>query len=324
MSDARVPLVSVITPTYQHAAYIEQCLRSITAQRTDFAVEHLIGEDESTDGTREICQRLAAEHPDRIRLFLRSRKDVLMIDGKPSGRANLIALLGAARGKYIAFCEGDDHWVDPLKLQQQVDLLEANPDVVLSFHAAQVQGPDGNIIPDKITTVPKQYEDRMDLARKGNYIHTPTVVFRNVQGELPPEFALSPIGDYFLYMLLVGHGRTRYSPEPMAVYRQGVGVWSARSEYQRHFGTAKCHGALAKYFDRTGDAAMADVFHGRIAAFIQRFRAVVTTEDIRIISELSPRVHRAVSDAFKAPQGPAPRSLVGRVMGRMRRLLGGA
>lgn len=322
MSDARPPLVSVITPTYQHAAYIEQCLRSVTEQRTDFAVEHLIGEDESTDGTRAICERWAAAHPDRIRLFLRSRKDVLMIDGKPSGRANLIALLGAAKGRYIAFCEGDDHWADPLKLQKQVAFLEAHPEVVLSFHPAQVQGPDGVIIPDRITKVPEQYEDRMDLARKGNYIHTPTVLFRNVLGELPPEFALSPIGDYFLYMLLVGHGRTHCSPEPMAVYRQGVGVWSAQSEYQRYFGTAKCHGALAKYFDRIGDAAMADVFLERIAAFIRRFRGEVTVTEIGILSELSPRVQRTVDKALEARVAPRSPSLMDRAIRRIRRMFG--
>ncbi|MBS1943526.1 MAG: glycosyltransferase, partial [Bacteroidetes bacterium] len=71
------PLVSVVVPTYQHVAYIEDCLNGILLQETTFPVEILIGEDESSDGTREICQRIAAAHPDRIRLFLRSRKDVM-------------------------------------------------------------------------------------------------------------------------------------------------------------------------------------------------------------------------------------------------------
>ncbi len=61
------PLVSVLVPTYQHAAYIAACLDGILAQRSDFALEILVGEDESTDGTREICQRYAERHPDRIR-----------------------------------------------------------------------------------------------------------------------------------------------------------------------------------------------------------------------------------------------------------------
>jgi hypothetical protein len=73
------PLVSVLVPTYQHAAYIAACLDGILAQRSDFALEILVGEDESTDGTRAICQRYAERHPDRIRLFLRERKDVMHI-----------------------------------------------------------------------------------------------------------------------------------------------------------------------------------------------------------------------------------------------------
>jgi glycosyltransferase involved in cell wall biosynthesis len=125
--DAQVPVVSVVVTTYQHAPFIEKCVQGILMQRTDFPIEILIGEDESTDGTREICERLAAEHPDRIRLFLRSRKDVIYVMGKPTGRFNFVGLMRSATGKYIALCEGDDHWIDPLKLQRQVDAMEADP-----------------------------------------------------------------------------------------------------------------------------------------------------------------------------------------------------
>src|SRR5262245_29671930 len=99
---AATPLVSIVTLTYQHAAYIAQCLDSLLAQRTDLPFEILIGEDESTDGTREICERYAREHPDRIRLFLRERKDVVHINGRPTGRFNFIKTLAEVRGKYIA------------------------------------------------------------------------------------------------------------------------------------------------------------------------------------------------------------------------------
>ena len=96
----------MLVTTYQHAAYIAACLDGVLAQRTDFAVEVLVGEDESTDGTRAICQRYAERHPDRIRLFLRERKDVMHIGGRATGRANLLHLLGEARGTFIALCEG--------------------------------------------------------------------------------------------------------------------------------------------------------------------------------------------------------------------------
>lgn len=153
------PVVSVLVITYQHAPFIAQCLDSILMQRTDFPVEILLGEDESTDGTREICQRYAAKHPDRIRLFLRSRKDVIYILGKPIGRANFLGLLREAKGEYIAICEGDDFWTDPHKLQKQVDLLRTDPQCMGSYHQTKVVYHDKEIeermmrdqLPDRMT-----------------------------------------------------------------------------------------------------------------------------------------------------------------------------
>ncbi len=135
---AETPVVSVVVPTYQHAPFIAECIRSILVQETNFPVEILIGEDESTDGTRGICEQLAAEHPDQIRLFLRSRRDVIYIFGKPTGRANFIGLLREAKGQFIAICEGDDFWTDPHKLQKQVDLLRSDPDCMGSYHQTKV------------------------------------------------------------------------------------------------------------------------------------------------------------------------------------------
>ena len=120
------PLVSVCVQTYQHADFIKQCLDSILMQQTNFDFEILLGEDESTDGTKEICIEYAEKHPDKIRLFLHKRENVIHIGGHPTGRFNMLYNLNEARGKYIALCEGDDYWTDPLKLQKQVDFLEKN------------------------------------------------------------------------------------------------------------------------------------------------------------------------------------------------------
>lgn len=118
------PLVSVCVQTYQHAPFIRECLDSILMQETDFPFEIILGEDESTDGTREICIEYAKKHPDKIRLFLRSRKDVMYINGKPTGRFNFIENLKAAKGKYIAICDGDDYWLTDRKLKIQREIIE--------------------------------------------------------------------------------------------------------------------------------------------------------------------------------------------------------
>jgi len=120
------PVVSVCVQTYQHVNYIKDCLDGILMQKTTFPSEILLGEDASTDGTREVCIEYAEKYPKKIRLFLHHRKNNIKINGSPTGRFNFLYNLYSARGKYIAICEGDDYWTDPYKLQKQVDFLDVN------------------------------------------------------------------------------------------------------------------------------------------------------------------------------------------------------
>ena len=127
------PLVSVCVQTYQHVDYIADCLEGILMQKTTFPFEILVGEDASTDGTREICKRYARKYPHKIRLFLHSRENNITINGTPSGRFNALYNTYQARGEYIAKCEGDDYWVDPYKIQKQVDYLRKDPELALVY-----------------------------------------------------------------------------------------------------------------------------------------------------------------------------------------------
>lgn len=107
-----LPIVSVCVQTYQHEAYIKECLDSILAQKTSFPFEIILGEDDSEDQTRKICKEYAEKNPDRIRLFLRNKKDKIFINGVKTGRFNFLENLKSCRGKYIAMCDGDDYWTD--------------------------------------------------------------------------------------------------------------------------------------------------------------------------------------------------------------------
>lgn len=123
------PLVSVRIATYQHAPYIKRCIESILMQETNFPFEIIIGEDESTDGTREICKKFAEEHPDKIRLFLRDRNlSQYYENGKIVSRFNSRWNSMSCRGDLVAICEGDDYWTDKHKLQKQADFLLKNKD----------------------------------------------------------------------------------------------------------------------------------------------------------------------------------------------------
>lgn len=120
------PLVSVVTITYNHAPYIAKCIEGVLMQRVNFPMEFIIADDCSTDGTREICEEYAAKYPDLIH--------VLSSAGNVGAVENEQRAFWGARGKYIATCEGDDYWTDPLKLQRQVEFLETHPDFSVCFH----------------------------------------------------------------------------------------------------------------------------------------------------------------------------------------------
>ena len=83
--------------------------------------EILVGEDASSDGTRDVCIAYAKKYPKKIKLFLHSRENNIRVYGKPTAKFNSAYNSYNAKGKYIAICEGDDFWTDPLKLQKQVD-----------------------------------------------------------------------------------------------------------------------------------------------------------------------------------------------------------
>jgi glycosyltransferase involved in cell wall biosynthesis len=120
------PVVSVCIITYNHAPFIKECLDSVLAQDVDFPYEIIVGEDNSTDGTRQICIEYAEKYPDKIRLYLRRPDQKIEVNGKKTFHFNFIENLKAARGEYIALLDGDDFWIDNHHLTSKIKLLMAN------------------------------------------------------------------------------------------------------------------------------------------------------------------------------------------------------
>jgi len=196
------PSVSISVVTFQHANYIKKCLDGILMQKTNFHYEILLGEDNGTDETRNICIEYAEKFPDKIRLFLHHRENNIKINGNPTGRFNFIYNLYNSRGKYIAFCEGDDYWTDPLKLQKQVNFLEANDDYVIHSGAAKIIR--DNQLKDEIIgfdTSNKTFSIE-DFYSQNNLV-TCTVMFRNCIKGVPKIFTKVTFGDWLLYVLLL-------------------------------------------------------------------------------------------------------------------------
>lgn len=229
------PLVSVCIITYRHARFIRQCVESALAQVADFPFEIVIGEDESDDGTREICQELAVAHPDRIRLLLHRRADVIHVDGKPRGTMNLVRAVAASRGEFVALCEGDDYWTDPQKLARQVAYLKANIDCVGCFHEASLVDHEGRetqaeFFKPQVKAPQEKYDRRDCISDLLSKYATCSLMFRREAFNNPPAWYLKRSCDFFFDLVITAHGKLGFMDRRMAAYRRHAGgVWSGQS-----------------------------------------------------------------------------------------------
>ncbi|MBR3724472.1 MAG: glycosyltransferase [Bacteroidales bacterium] len=144
--NSSAPSVSICCLAYNHAPFIRQCLNGFLMQETNFPIEVLIHDDASTDGTDDILREYQAKYPDKI--FPIYEEQNKFSQGY-RGRMDIEFNYSRAKGKYIAYCEGDDYWTDPHKLQRQVDFLESHPDYSICFHrCSHLNNVTGKLTPD--------------------------------------------------------------------------------------------------------------------------------------------------------------------------------
>lgn len=173
---AAAPVVSILCTTYNHEAFIREALEGFLAQRTSFPFEVVVHDDASKDGTADIIREVAAQHPDIIRPILQTENQY----SQERGRVTRI-MRAAARGEFIALCEGDDQWIDPGKLQRQVDHLRAHPEQPLCFTNGYNAYPDGTR-QDYLRSwldgqVPGEVVGLRDIVTR-NFIPTASIMFR--------------------------------------------------------------------------------------------------------------------------------------------------
>ena len=261
-STPKNPIVSVLVQTYQHKDFIGECLDSILMQETTFEYEILIGEDGSVDGTREICIEYANKYPEKIRLFLHHPENKISVLNNITGNFNALYNFYSAKGKYIAFCEGDDKWGDPLKLQRQVEFLENNPDFVLSFHRYR----ENYEIP--IKDQPKLLEQVVhniseeQLQRLLFHPLLSTVCFRNIITELPSEISEVINVDSFPFSLLGAYGDAKYQDEiSPGIYRIHFGgIWSIRNKELKLKTKIQTFNSLIIYYMRQNNHELVKFF----------------------------------------------------------------
>lgn len=223
--------VSVLVITYNQEQYIRQAIESILMQEVNFAYEIIVGEDASTDRTRDIVLELAKEWPDKLRVILHYEADAVSDRAAGlGGKRNFVESLAQCRGEYVALLDGDDYWTDPQKLQKQIDFLEYHPDFAICFHDATILSKDGSDQPRNYNPPDQKEVSTLEDLLHRNYIATSSVVFRRgLVGELPHWYLKSHAGDWPLHILNARHGKVRYINQVMSVYRHGSsGVWASR------------------------------------------------------------------------------------------------
>jgi glycosyltransferase involved in cell wall biosynthesis len=215
------PLLSVCLITYNHANFIEQAIESVFMQSVNFSWELIIADDFSTDGTREIVTKYKEKYPDFIRLILQE-KNVGPVK-------NFNDLLNAPQSKYIAYFEGDDYWIDSLKLQKQVDYMESHPDYVLTHSDILIKNGSDRYVCNWRITISKLLRSQKETnvikkLVKGNYIMSVTVLMaRNALNKAFEEISKNdntvPNIDYTLFLELSRLGKIHFQHEKTAVYR---------------------------------------------------------------------------------------------------------
>jgi glycosyltransferase involved in cell wall biosynthesis len=221
----QTPLVTIITPTYNHEKYISQAIESFLMQKTDFDFEIIIGEDCSSDDTKKIIMSYKEKYPKLIK--------VISHEKNVGGIKNQIITLNAATGKYIAMCDGDDYWSDSCKLQKQVDFMTQKIDCVICCHYTRVIDENGDFISENDSPTPLifTYEDVL-LGRKEE-TRICSLMMRNndfIKKITNQDWYYQAAGaDTFLklYALATTKDKIYVLPEVMAIYRvhQG-GIWS--------------------------------------------------------------------------------------------------
>ena len=230
MTNTSIPLVSIHCTTYNHAPYIRQCLDSFLMQKTTFPIEVLIHDDASTDGTADIIKEYENKYPDII-------KPIYQTENQYSKGVKVSATFNypRAKGKYIAICEGDDYWTDPLKLQKQVDFLESHPDYVMCSHNFQYYYEDSKSFKNFYNINKDFFYDLEYYISRNLWVTQPlTLMFRRSALELEKYIKYQNAKDVTLCYHILKKGKGVLLNDLMGIYRvHAGGIWQGANRIMR-------------------------------------------------------------------------------------------
>jgi glycosyltransferase involved in cell wall biosynthesis len=218
------PDVSVCMLTYNHEKYIEEAINGILFQKTNFKIELVVSNDNSTDNTASIIERIIKSNNSDVEIkYLNHKKNLGMME-------NFVFTLKQCKGEYIALCEGDDYWTDPLKIHKQIEFMKSDKQLSFTFHRAQILQ---NGI-SELNYKNKAYKDRGTIStdsfliKAGARFCTASAIFKNeILNPFPDWLLKCHVGDFPLMFLALENGKIGYLNDVMCVYRfQSNGSWS--------------------------------------------------------------------------------------------------
>lgn len=243
MHNDEKPLVSICCITYNQEKYIAQCLDGFLMQKTTFPFEIVISNDCSTDNTKKIIDSYVEKYPT---IF----KDVSPQQNIGMNK-NFHHVLEKASGKYIAYCEGDDYWIDENKLQMQVDFLENNPEYGMCYTKAKQYIQSKQKFNKK--SVGDAFDGFEDLLKNGNRIPTLTTVYRKdlldkYQKEIQPSTQCWLMGDYPMWLYFAHESKIKFFDKDTAVYRVLENSASHSVDVEKQLEFSSSYYNISKYF----------------------------------------------------------------------------
>lgn len=251
-------IVTVVITSYNYGGYIRDALDGVLSQRVNFNYEILINDDASTDNSVAILKEYQSKYPDKFNVIYQKENQY-----SKGIRPWFNILFPLAQGKYIALCEGDDYWTDPLKLQKQVDFLEANKEYALCFHNSEVINERYNNKPKRYLLVNETNKTKYttsDILQQW-FIPTASIVFRKAMFTLPKWFLNMASGDMVLVFLLSLKGPLYYMDETMAIYRlHKKGISATHTNFKKVMDMAFMYKTFDLYTDHQFSAQIKKAF----------------------------------------------------------------
>lgn len=236
MTEKQYPVVSIVCMTFNHQDFIRKTLDGFVFQKTSFPIEIIVHDDASTDKTVEIVREFELNYPSVFKPIYQKENQYSL----EKGRVTRLCF-EAARGKYISFCEGDDYWTDPLKLQKQVDFFQKHNNVSMVHTGYSILNMKRN------TLSPYEFKDASEpFTTVSNYlfnaqIRTLTVMidlrFKNsILDLLKEKFIIeTPLLDRPMFLLLSQLGKIGFINEDMGVYRIASGQSASNFSYPKKY-----------------------------------------------------------------------------------------